>query len=244
MQRDMKRHFQAIAGFILLLLAGLACTLPTFTPVDTPTPLPPPTPVGDVLFLRDSYSFDLQPGETVPGTRLEYIGPNGDAYDVRIDGQKAIKKIGDSFFWKGIIAPGVYANYELRLAAPVFGGLQATGPVDIAVLNPEPVELLETTQFTPTLRFENISVNYVVPKGGTLPGTTLVYEGLAEEQDQNGLVARFSGTNQYPFLVVGDSLTWQGRLRENVIVRYTLRAVAIDKDRVNMTGTAELLILG
>ena len=73
-------------------------------------------------------------------------------------------------------------------------------------------------------------------KGAQVPGTTLVYEG---EQDQG---AELSGTNGYPYRALGDSLIWIGRLRGNVIVRYSLRVAALSENSLRLLGTAELWI--
>lgn len=243
-ENGMKQQAWATMSFILLLaLAGLACGVPEF--IATPTPQPFPTPLGDTLsFIVPAYGVTLQPGERVPGTQLWYVGRSGDAYEVRIDGYPAIKRAGDSFIWNGILAPGVYTNHNLRLTTSVLGNMPVAGSVELVVLSPQPVELPAGVTVNPTLRYDNIVINYQVPVGRPVPGTTLLYEGVTQhgEGTQISRLARFSGIAGYPYLAVGDSLVWNGRLRDNVIVRYSLRAVTIDDEIVRLAGTASLLI--
>jgi hypothetical protein len=243
-ENGMKQQAWATMSFILLLaLAGLACGVPEF--IATPTPQPSPTPLGDTLpFIVPAYAVTLQPGEQVPGTQLWYVGRSGDAYEVRIDGLPALKRAGDSFIWSGILAPSVYANYNLRLTTSVLGNLPVAGSVELIVLSPQPVELPAGATVNPILRYDNIVINYQVPLGRSVPGTTLVYEGVTQlgEGTQVSRLARFSGITGYPYLAAGDSLVWNGRLRDNVVVRYSLRAITIDDDIVRLTGIASLLI--
>lgn len=240
----MRQQTRAIVATILLLaLSAFACTVPSLGPSE---PGATPTPLGDTItFFLPAYTYNLEPGETVPGTRLHYVGRSGDAYEVRIDGLLARKQTGDSFIWNGVLAPGVYANYNLRLTTAVFGALPVAGSVKIVVFNPEPVELNATPNLDNAFHYSNIVVNHVIPAGRSIPGTTLVYEGVVTqgEGDATSRLAQLSGLNGYPYLALGDSLTWTGRLRGNVIVRYNLRVAAIDEDNLRLAGTADLWIV-
>jgi hypothetical protein len=225
--------------FLLFILGSLACALSNLTgPKPTAAP---PTPMGDTLgFTVPVYSITLEPQESVPGTGLQYIGQEGDGHRVTIDGLVAIKRLGDSLPWSGVIAPGVVAQYSLRLS-PTFGNsIIAAGPVQINVLNPEPVQLQTATNVTATYHFGGILLQYLVPKGSPVPGTTLVYEGLVEQGGQQ--MAQFSGTSGYPYLASIDSLVWTGQLRDNVEVRYSLRVVTMDEQSIRLGGTAELWV--
>jgi hypothetical protein len=73
--------------------------------------------------------------------------------------------------------------------------------------------------------------------GQTIPGTTLVYAG---ETDQG---AAFSGTAQYPYRALGDSLIWLGQLRGNVYVRHNLRVVTYSANSLTLGGTAEIWVV-
>ena len=103
----------------LLAMASLACAfLPFGDSNSDPTPEAPPS--SDILsYLVPLYSVTLEPGNNVPQTQMVYISREGDHYNVTIDGLSATKRIGDSFTWRGIIAPGLVANYRLRIS-PTF----------------------------------------------------------------------------------------------------------------------------
>jgi hypothetical protein len=236
----MPQRTWAIAILIfLLLLTALACTVPGLRPS---TPAATPTPLGDTLtFNIPTYTYNLEPNSFVPGTGLRYIGRSDDAFQVSIDGLPATKRIGDSFLWNGLLAPGVFANYHLRLTTAVLGVLPVVGPVEIIVLNPQPIEQPITAEPPNALHFGNVIINYAIPAGYPLPGTTIVYSGLVTQSDGTRL-AQLSGLGGYPYLAFGDSLVWTGRLRNNVVVRYNLRAARIDDNGLNLAGTADLWI--
>ncbi|MEW5989068.1 MAG: hypothetical protein AB1791_20775 [Chloroflexota bacterium] len=220
---------------LLLAFTTLACAVPLIGgPAETPVP---PTPMGDTLpFIVPLYSITLDPGDTVPGTHLTYVGQRDDAYDVTIDGLTATKRSGDSFIWRGVIGPGVVAKYNLRIGTAVRGRLLAAGPVELSVLSPTPVELSEIPLADNALHYQNIAVQYVIPQGRAIPGTTLVYEGTAEEG------VRLSGINGYPYRALGDSLIWIGQLREGSVIRYSLRVASVDEPGLQLVGTAELWV--
>jgi hypothetical protein len=220
-----------------LVLISLACAF--LSDRGTPDAATPTTTSEDVLtFLAPLYTVSLNPGESIAGTSMTYAGKDGDTYNVTLDGLAAAKRVGDSFAWKGIIAPGVHGEYDLRIS-PTFSGerLLAGGPVRITVLNPSPVELPGSAAVPEGwLHFERITVERSVARGEQILGTTLVYEGQSEQG------AQLSGTEGYPYRARGDSLIWTGRLRGNAIVRLNLRVSAFSSDRLSLLGTAELWV--
>jgi len=228
---------------VLVLLGTSACSLPGFgssKPVDTPTPM------GDTLtFMLPAYSLTLQPGETVPGTRLHYVGRAGDTYEVRIDGLAATKRAGDSFIWNGVLAPGVHADFNLRLISAIFGPLSVAGPVNITVFNPDPFEQPVPDALQDALTYNNVLVNYLVPEGREIPGSTLRYDGITSqgEGEQASRLARMEGLRGYPYVALGDSLAWSGRLRGNVYLQYALRVAALNENGLRVAGTAKLWIV-
>lgn len=234
------RAIASLVAFVLLLaLASIACA---FLPdEESPTPMPtsaPTLPDNVIGFLVPLYNTTLEPGERVPGTQMSYIGQNGDTYNVSIDGLQVAKRIGDSFTWRGIVAPGVMARYNLRLS-PTFvsDSLLVGGPVELLVFNPIAVELSNTDATSgAVLHYDNMAVDFSVPKGGNVPGTSLVFEGQTEQG------AQLSGTTGFPFRAMGDSLIWIGRLRGNIIVRYNLRTSAISDESLRLIGTADLWV--
>jgi hypothetical protein len=236
---------------LLLVLPALACRMPEFPEVPSipgvvqPTPVGSPTPQGDTIsFLVPAYANNLQAGETVPGTQLTFVGNVDGGYEVMINGQRAIKRSGDSFYWSGVLAPSVFANYNLRLTTSFFGGMPVAGPVELIVFFPDPQPLPLNDDPQSRLHLGNIVIDYHVPLNRTVPGTTLVYQGLETHGlgSQNQTLARLGGLDGYPNLARGDSLVWTGMLRPNVTVRYNLRAVSFDQDNIRLVGTAELWI--
>ena len=232
------RPFLLLCALVMLPL--LACgpfQIDGIGLVGTATPDPTPTPVGDSIhFQVPLYRTALPAGATVPGTMMTYVGVENNAYQVRIDGLPASKQSGDSFAWKGTVAPGVVGHYRLRLATAVNGELYAAGPVDITVLSPLPLELPNNQTPTGTLYFNEIVASYYVPLGHAIPGTSLVYQGNSE------LGANLSGTAGHPYFLQGDSLRWTGQLRDNVFVRYNLRFVTIEDEAIRVLGVAELWV--
>jgi hypothetical protein len=226
----------------LLILATLACTSSPFSS-PTPTPRPEP-PAGAISYYVPQYTRELQPGDAVPGTRIEYVGPDGDAHEVKINGLSAIRQTGESLLWDGIISQGVYADYRLRLATVSSGFMQfqlgATGPVEIYIFNPEPEALdsLEGFMSPGHIRFANIPVQYgPIPPGGRIPGTTLVFEEVTRQG------VRLSGTELHPYWSVGDAIQWQGQLRNNVLIRLRMPITAADDRGLRLGGEAELWVI-
>lgn len=226
---------------LLFLLPLLLTTLACAFIADDNTPAAPQAtqPPGDLMTYQvPVYSVNLLPGQRVPGTQMYYVNKQDEIYNVTIDGLPAAKQAGDSFSWRGIIGPGVIGRYDLRISAtPGSEEMLASGPVEITVLNPVPVELAGGGPPTAGwLQFGNIPVEYLVPKGGAIPGTSLTFEG---QTDQG---AQLSGTSSYPYRALGDSLIWTGRLRGNAIVRYDLRVSALTDPSMTVSGTAALWI--
>lgn len=233
----------SILYLALSLVLGACSLVPGLGPSGPP---PSPTPMGDTLsYTIPAYTINLSPGDTVPGTRLQYVERRDDGYLVRIDGLEATKRLGDSFFWSGVIAPGVFASYNLRLTTDVFGKLPAAGPVEVIIFNPEPMEAALPPELAgiPSM-YSNILIDYQMPPGMTIPGTTIIYEGIVTQGDgqQATELAQLTGTSGYPYLALGDSLVWSGRLRENVHVRYNLRVTTLNEYGLRLSGTAELWI--
>lgn len=236
------RYKAVLFLLLMLLMMALACQIPgsgsgSVTPTVTPT--------GDTLSFSVPFAYNLEPGETVPGTRLQYIGSNPNGYDVSIDGLTAVKHGGDSFIWSGVLAPGVYATYNLRITTAIFSGLPVAGIVELVVFNPEPFAMTPTAaNQTTDLHYSNVVVNYQVPVGAGIPGTSLKYEGMSEQGSggQTTKLAVLSGLTGYPYLATGDSLTWTGQLRSNVFVTQNMRVLSISDTALFVGGTAEVWI--
>ena len=237
----MRHSTKSLGGFLLLLwLTALACTIPGVGSSSGGTN-PTPTPSGDsMVFNIPAYTFSLEPGDIIPGSQLQYIGKTGDIHDVQIDGEVAQKRVGDSFIWNGIVAPSVFANYNLRLAPDFLGPLPVVGPVEVTVLNPVATSLATMPDWPNAISYNNIVVAHNVPAGWTIPGTTLVYEGVMKQGEVES--AQLSGLTGHPLFALGDSITWIGALRDNVAIRYTFRVANFGENSLQLAGTAELLV--
>lgn len=235
----MRHSFKSLAGLLLVFcLTALACTIPGTGSEETAVT---PTPVGDSMtFLIPAYTYSLEPGDTVPGSQLQYVGKTGDLHDVKIDGEPAQKRVGDSFIWNGIVAPGVFAKYNLRLAPDFLGPLPVAGPVEVTVLNPVAAPLPAMPDWPTAIRYNNIVMAHNVPAGWTIPGTTLVYDGVSTQGQIDS--ARLTGLAGHPLFALGDSITWIGSLQDNVAIRYTFRVVNFNENTLQLGGTAELLV--
>ena len=229
--------FRILTPVLLIALAALACTI---SPGSEPSPTAMATAPPDqlVTYPLPIYSTTLNPGETIRGTQMTYVGREGEFYNVSIGGLPAAKRIGDSFTWKGVMAPGVVGDFNLRISPTLLSdNLLAAGSAELFVLNPIPVELgNDYTVLDSLLNYSNLAVDYRVPSGSQVPGTTLIYEGLVEQG------AKLGGTTGFPIRAVGDSLIWTGRLRGNVVIRHSLRVASADENSLHLVGTAELWI--
>ncbi|MCA9919848.1 MAG: hypothetical protein KC445_17950 [Anaerolineales bacterium] len=236
----MRHSLKTVGGFLLVFcFTALACTIPGTGSSDSGNAEATAVFTEDSATFSPAYSYDLEPGSTVPGSQLTYVGKNGDLYDVTINGELAQKRGGDSFIWEGIVAPGVHANYNLRLLE-VLGTLRAGGVVNVTVLNPVPTALGSLPEWPNAIQYSNILLTHSVAVGETIPGTTLVYDGVSTQAGVSS--ARLTGLTGHPLFATGDSITWIGKLRENVAIRYTFRVAAFNENSLQLGGTAELLV--
>lgn len=203
----------------------------------TPTPIPSPTPLGNYLiFTTQTHEVLLNPGQFASGSNMRFVNLTTNGYEVVIDGRMAYRQPGDSLSWSGVVAPGVLGSYNLRLVDESLAQLRAYGPVQLTVLDPFPIEAEMGNPAGYSLAFSDLTVNYAVPVGHNLPGSSLIYVGPTAQG------AELSGTRLYPYVQEDNSLTWSGQLRNNVFLRYQLRVLEYTAEHLIVTGTAELLI--
>lgn len=226
---------------LMLLTAVSGCTLlPTETGI-----VPTATPVGDMLtFNIPLYSTSISPNGSVSGAPMRYLNRNGDAYTMEIDGMPIDKRVGDSFDWQGVIAPGVYANYNLRITTAILDNLPVAGSVEFLVFNPEPRDIPLPTDRSGYLAFNNAVVDYLAPVGREIPGTTMIYDGVVTtgSGDYATTVAKLSSPLNTRQLSTGDSFTEIGAVRDNVFIEYNVRVIGFDEKNVHLTGFATLWI--
>ena len=173
-------------------------------------------------------------GETIPGTDIRYESSTEEGAYVSIKGQQALKRTGDSLNWEGEPLNGVKLTLKLRVAWQNEDALQLVGTAKIKItdVSPRIAQISEESE----LKFTG-PVAYSIGKDAVIPGTTLSYEGREDEG------AVLGGMDEYPYREVGDSIYWQGKLRDDVNIRVELRVIQFD-DRTLRTGGLVTLWLG
>jgi hypothetical protein len=229
---------QLLFAIVILLFSAWGCVLDDF--VESQTPTPPPQVSSDYLrYISPIYNVTLLPGQSLPGTRLQYVNRADNIYNVTIDGQPLTRQGGDSLPWQGVISPGVFAKFNMRIT-PSFGvdSLIAVGPVELFILNHTPVGIPTLPLTTAgAYHYAGIPVAESIAVNQTLPGTTLIYTG------QTNQGAGFLGTTEFPYRAQGDSLVWVGQLRNNVYIRLNLRVISFNEQSVNVGGTADIWVI-
>ncbi len=175
----------------------------------------------------------IDQGQFLPGTGIQYLGKTDKGARVSIGGKEANKKIGDSLDWKGDMAPGVSVDQTLRVALITDDTLHAAGTVRVIVTSPrsqpEPPNIAAPVHF-------RLPVGYHVEKDKAIPGTSLTYLGKTAEG------AYLGNIEGYPYRKMGDSITWEGKLREGLWIELNLRTALITDNQLDVIGTADLWI--
>lgn len=170
-------------------------------------------------------------GKALPGADIVYESLAEQGVYLRIQGQRALKRSGDSVSWKGTPTEGVSVDMQLRVLSFSATELRLVGTVKIVVEDAQPqAGGIHTTS---PLHFSG-PVAYGVAKGARIPGATVSYEGQTEDG------AKLGGVDEYPFRKTGDSILWEGSLRPNVSIRLELRAVQFDDKGLRVAGLATL----
>jgi hypothetical protein len=215
----------------LVALALLAAGCDRLPGAAAPTPEAGP---GQAAFTQPVYISYLKAEEYLPGSAVQYLGEVEGGYAVLIDGERAVKKTGDSLNWKGVVARGVSFDYQLRIIGVILGQFEATGPLTIVVDDVQPAdsELPERAD----LHFDRLVINTSAQAGENFPWLTIGYAGLEESG------ARLTGVEGYAYREVGDSVDWQGRLRDNVWLKVNLRVSSASEDELRLFGAGEIWI--
>lgn len=168
-------------------------------------------------------------GQMLDGSDIRYVAYSDEGAEVTIGGQRAIKKIGDSLDWKGSPVAGVDVALALRVFSANSQRLIAVGTVRLTVHDAAPAG----AQFPdkPLYSYQ-VGVTYNVRRGTTIPGTLISYEGKTDEG------AKLGGVSGYPYRKLGDSIGWEGRLRDNAYLDMTLRVIAYTDDFIQVGGLA------
>lgn len=229
------RIFLTTLSFICLLLVGCDFVAPPPEPTIVPTVTPP----GDMLALTtEKYTFTLVENGAVPGTDVIYRARDENNIFIDLEGQPTVRRFGDSLIGSKILVPGVLVNYNLRLIDATFANPYVFGPVKVTIFNPAPVEVTGSTTVPPgaSMVYEGINIDYRIPAGRGLPGSTVTYIGKGE------FGANLGGTSQFRSLPEGNSFVWTGRLNPYSIIQYDLKALRVTEGELQMVGTATLYL--
>ena len=79
-------------------------------------------------------------------------------------------------------------------------------------------------------------VAYGMAPGALIPGTLYSYVGTTEEG------AELSGIEGYPYRKSGDSIIWNGKLRDGVYLKLNARVVQYDDKGLRVGGIATIVI--
>lgn len=187
------------------------------------------------LTYEGPYRVDLRVGQALPGTEIRYLGIGPQGARVRIDGQEVIRLAGDSIEAETRPHPTLSLRYALRVYAYDEQTLHAIGTMRVELQEAQPrsapLPSKAEARFT-------APVTYRVPKGGVIPGTTVVF--MAKEEGR----ARLGGLPGYPYRNVGDSILWTGQVHPLVYLNATFRVLLIEDAWLTVVGTAEVWLVG
>ncbi|MFO7696406.1 MAG: hypothetical protein R6X16_04525 [Anaerolineae bacterium] len=171
-------------------------------------------------------------GAALLSTNIVYDSSTEEGIYILIDGQRALKRKGDSVNWKGSFVPETETELDLRIVWNTEEKLDLAGTAKVVVKGVAPQQGAAVT--TSPITFSG-PVAYGVAKDSYIPGTTLTYVG------HTGKGAELGGLfNEYPYRQIGDSIVWEGTLREGVYVRVELRTVQFDDNGLRLAGIATL----
>ncbi|MFT7586453.1 MAG: hypothetical protein ACI9EW_002890 [Cellvibrionaceae bacterium] len=224
------------SAFCLTLLFLVGCG---FVDPPVPTIVPTVTPPSDMLSLTTAkFTYTLVENAQVPGTDIIYRTRDENNIFIDMQGQPSVRRFGDNLNGSKVLVPGVMGNYSLRLVDATFGNPYIFGPVTLTIFNPAPVEMTGATSgpVGASIVYDGINIDYRVPRGRSLPGSTVTYLG----RDDFGAI--LGGSSQYRSLPEGNSFVWTGRLHAYAIIQYDLKAVRVTPEELQMVGSAKLYL--
>ena len=209
-----------VLAMIILTLAALSGCIAK--PGESPT----------VLSYSLPTTLSIALGEALPGTDIVYARFTEDGPRFTIDGQDALKKVGDSVRWKGVHAPGVEVDLKLRVAHASEQSVRLVGTAKVTISDAAP----KAAPSNETRIKYTGPVAYGVSPEGIIPGTPLTYVGVHEES------AELGGLGEYPYRSVGDSILWEGSLSANTWIKVDVRVVQFDEKGLRVAGLVTLWV--
>lgn len=213
-------------AIILVVLGLLLSFLPTCQRQPEDGPLE--------LLYTAPFESGIERGSYLPGTGIRYVGLSDKGAEMLIDDQVAFKQKGDSLDWKGSPVQNVELDLSLRVLWVTEQTIYVGGTAKATVRDPFPVAASLPAE--PPAKYSNAPVTYQVGKDEHIPGTLVKYVGKSEEG------AELNGVEGYPYRKLGDSVVWEGKLREGVFLQLNVRVLFIAEGFINVTGTAAILL--
>jgi hypothetical protein len=131
----------------------------------------------------------LSPGETLPGTEIQYLEKQDAGAQVRIGGQEALRRVGDSLDWQSEPLDGVALDWSLRVIAFSQDDLRVAGTVAITVYDASPAAGEPDTR---SVLHYTAPVTLNTKRDQTIPGTTITYLGSADRGAHLGNVEGYA----------------------------------------------------
>jgi len=215
----------SLAVVVLVLLVGLlGCTL---RPGEHPSKLTYKLPTALTVAL----------GETLPGTDIRYEQYDEDGAYLLLGGKRALKRKGDSVTWEGEPVPGASVKLTLRVVWFNEQSVYLAGTAQVVVSDASPRS--EPPITTSPVKYTGV-VAYSLAKGAYIPGTTLIYAG----QEEQGAAIGGLSEDEYPYRHAGDSVLWEGRLRDDVHIKLELRVIQYSERTLRVGGLVTLWLGG
>lgn len=183
-----------------------------------------------VLSYSGPTEITVKAGEFVPGTPIQYMGQEEKGARFLIEGQEAIKLVGDSLKWSGNVTPDVFLSVNLRILHISPQQVITSGLVTIGLDNVTPQK--GGADENRPVRY-TLPVTYKVDKNGRIPGTTVKFVGVDKEKG-----AQLEGVEGYPYRAIGDSILWDGHLLSNVDLQLNVRVLFYNDSFLQVLGTA------
>jgi hypothetical protein len=180
------------------------------------------------------YELSVDVGTTMPGTSIRYMGSTDQGAHFQIAGQDAYKQKGDSLSWSGTPLTSVSLSFSGRLVWYTDATAYVVGTSTVKVTDANP-QIVSSIPEAP-LRYRAV-VTYNVGKGKDIPGTLVTYSGKSDQG------AELSGLEANPFRKTGDSIVWQGKLREGVYLVVNVRTLFYTDSMLQVAGTAEVVLI-
>ncbi len=191
-------------------------------------------PDNGVLFAGPT-ERKVEVGQTLPGTDIQLISVSNDGAEFTIAGLRSTRRAGDSLDfdgpWPNI--DGVTYNARLRIYTVGDDSVRVAGVHRLVVENVNPTN--GSPALSSSAQFPSTST---VAKGAIIPGTTFRYVGTDERGAQIGGLPE----GDYPYFKVGDSLVWQGTLRDDIAARYMVRVLFYTENSLQIGGIIALAL--